>query len=117
MTSAGHITGTPTAAGTSTLTFTSQDSLLNPAATVSGVSIVVTAASVVTSVSAPDPVQQSKITGMSPNKAVAGDSVEVAVSGSFSEKVSAIQVNGKSLAAGSWKQTATTLTFTVSPSF
>ena len=117
MTSAGHITGTPTAAGTSTLTFTSQDSLLNPVATVSGVSIVVTAASVGTSVSAPDPVQQSKITGMSPNKAVAGDSVEVAVSGSFSEKVSAIQVNDKSLAAGSWKQTATTLTFTVSPSF
>lgn len=69
------------------------------------------------SVSIPDPVQQSKIVGISPEKVVAIDSVTVVTKGTFVEDVRSIQVNGVALSVGSWKQTATTLTFTVTPSF
>lgn len=45
-----------------------------------------------------------------------GDSTTVVATGTFMEDVRAIQVNGVALSLGSWKQTATTLTFAVTPS-
>ena len=61
----------------------------------------------------PDPVQQSKITALSLSSAIAGTPTPVVISGSFIEKISAIQINGVALAAGSWSQTQTSVTFTM----
>jgi hypothetical protein len=58
-------------------------------------------------------VQQSKITALAPITGVAGTPTPLVISGSFVEKLSAIQINGTGLAAGSWTQTPTSITFTV----
>jgi hypothetical protein len=47
------------------------------------------------------------------SSAVAGTPSPIVISGSFIEKISAIQINGISLAAGSWTQTATSVSFTM----
>jgi hypothetical protein len=61
----------------------------------------------------PDPVQQSKITSMTPTSSTASVVTAIVVNGTFFEKVSAIQVNGIGLAAGSWVQTPTTISFAI----
>jgi len=61
----------------------------------------------------PDPVQQSKITSMTPTSSTASVVTAIVVNGTFLEKVSAIQVNGVGLAAGSWVQTPTTISFAI----
>ena len=116
MTSSGVISGTPTVAGTTTLNFSVQDALLSPAVSVTAVRFVIASApQALISTPAPEPPQQSRITGITPTTAIAGNAVSVVAAGTFVEKVSAIQVNGQSLPSGSWVQTASTLTFLVSP--
>jgi hypothetical protein len=61
----------------------------------------------------PDPVQQSKITALSSSTAIAGTPTPVEITGSFVEKIRAIQINGVALAVGSWTQTATSVAFTM----
>jgi hypothetical protein len=61
----------------------------------------------------PDPVQQSKISGITPTTGVAGTPVTVTASGNFVEKISAIQIDGIGIAVGSWTQTPTSVTFTI----
>lgn len=61
----------------------------------------------------PDPVQQSKITALSVSTAIAGTPTPVEITGSFVEKIRAIQVNGVALPAGSWSQTASSVAFTM----
>ena len=112
----GLISGTPTTAGTTTLSFSVQDIRNLPATIVSGVTFVIAPATeAVASTPAPDPVQQSKITSISPTTAAAGNATSVVVSGTFIEKISSIQINGVALPSGSWVQTSTTVSFTVSP--
>ena len=64
-------------------------------------------------VPAPDQLQQSKITSISASTAIAGTSTPLVISGSFVEKISAIQINGVALAAGSWSQSPTSVSFTL----
>ena len=73
----------------------------------------VTYALTVTPVPVPDPVQQSKISGITPTTGVAGTPVTVTASGNFVEKISAIQIDGIGIAVGSWTQTPTSVTFTI----
>jgi len=61
----------------------------------------------------PDPVQQSKITALSVATAIAGTPTPVEITGSFVEKIRAIQINGVALPAGSWTQTASSVAFTL----
>jgi sugar lactone lactonase YvrE len=61
----------------------------------------------------PDPVQQSKITALSVATAIAGTPTPVEITGSFVEKIRAIQINGVALAAGSWTQTVSSVAFTM----
>jgi len=61
----------------------------------------------------PDPVQQSKITGLSVATAVAKTLTPVVVSGSFVEKISNISLDNTFLVPGSWVQTPTTVSFTL----
>jgi len=61
----------------------------------------------------PDPVQQSKITALSVATAIAGTPTPVEITGSFVEKIRAIQINGVALSAGSWTQTASSVAFTM----
>jgi len=61
----------------------------------------------------PDPVQQSKITAFSVATAIAGTATPIEITGSFVEKIRAIQINGVALAAGSWTQTASSVAFTM----
>jgi hypothetical protein len=62
----------------------------------------------------PEPVQQSKINSISLSTAVAGTPTPIVIAGSFVEKISAIHVNGISLPVGSWTQTATSTSLTLS---
>ena len=71
------------------------------------------AAPVAAPVPVPDPVQQSKITALSVTTAIAGTATPVEITGSFVEKIRAIQINGVALAAGSWTQTASSVAFTM----
>ncbi len=59
----------------------------------------------------PDPVQQSSITSSSADTTTVGSPATVTVNGNFVEKVSAIQVNGAAIAANSWTQTASSISF------
>jgi hypothetical protein len=112
----GLISGTPTTAGTTTLSFSVQDFRNLPATIVSGVTFVIAPATeAVASTPAPDPVQQSKITSISSTTAAAENATSVVISGTFIEKISSIQINGVALPSGSWIQTSTTVSFTVSP--
>jgi hypothetical protein len=61
----------------------------------------------------PDPLQQSKITSIDVKTAIAGTPTPIVISGSFVEKIRAIQINGVSLAAGSWTQSSDSLSFTM----
>ena len=61
----------------------------------------------------PDPVQQSTITSLSAFSAIAGIPTPVEITGSFVEKIRAIQINGIALPAGSWTQSATSVSFTM----
>jgi len=71
------------------------------------------AAPVPVPVPVPDPVQQSKITALSVATAIAGTPTPVEITGSFVEKIRAIQINGVALTAGSWTQTASSVAFTM----
>ena len=71
------------------------------------------AAPVAVPVPVPDPVQQSKITALSVATAIAGTPTPVEITGSFVEKIRAIQINGVALAAGSWTQSASSVAFTM----
>jgi len=106
-TSTGLISGTPTASAAAvTYTITGTNSGSSVSTTYR---ITVNAAPVMV----PDPLQQSKITSISASTAIAGTSTPLVISGSFVEKISAIQINGVALAAGSWSQTATSVSFTL----
>jgi len=106
-TSTGLISGTPTASAVAvTYTITGTNSGSSVSTTYR---ITVNAAPVMV----PDPLQQSKITSISASTAIAGTSTPLVISGSFVEKISAIQINGVALAAGSWSQTATSVSFTL----
>jgi hypothetical protein len=61
----------------------------------------------------PDPVQQSKITDISPSTTTAGNATPVVISGTFIEKISSIQINGVALPSGSWVQSSTTVSFSI----
>jgi len=58
----------------------------------------------------PDPVQQSRITTISPTSTVEGASSQIVLSGYFVENIVDIRINGIALPQGSWKQTGTTIT-------
>jgi len=68
---------------------------------------------IVKQVPIPDPKQKSTISSMSPISAKANTATPVVITGSFVEDVKAIQVNGVAILLDSWKQTPTTLSFTV----
>ncbi len=61
----------------------------------------------------PDPVQQSKISGISLTSSTLGTPTPIVITGSFIEKIRAIQINGVSLPLDSWSQTQSTVTFTM----
>ena len=73
----------------------------------------VTAPSVVAPIVIPDPIQKSAITALSTSSIMAGTLTPFTLTGTFAEKVTSVQIDGVALAAGSWKQTPTSLTFTV----
>jgi hypothetical protein len=107
-TSTGRISGTPSAAAAAvTYTITGTNATSFSTATYQ---ITVNAAA---PVEVPDPIQQSKIAALSISSAVAGTPSPIVISGSFIERISAISINGTSLAAGSWSQTATSVSFTM----
>ena len=111
MTSAGVISGTPTAVGTTTLTFTAQDALGGPATLVSGVSFVISAASNTPAiVPIPDPVQQSKIIGLEGPSTLIPNTNSVVIDGLFVEKIKNISIGGVMLPQGSWTQTSSKIT-------
>ena len=107
-TTTGLISGRPTAAAAAvSYTITGTNTTSSSTATYR---ITVNAAA---PVEVPDPIQQSKIAALSISSAVAGTPSPIVISGSFIEKISAIQINGAPLAAGSWSQTATSVSFTM----
>lgn len=112
MTSAGVISGTPTVAGTTTLTFSAQDALLAPAVSVNGVSFVISPATVTTVVATPvpDPVQQSKIFGIEGANSLSTAAQSVVIDGLFVEKIRNISVGGVMLPQGSWTQSSSKVT-------
>lgn len=59
----------------------------------------------------PDPIQKSSITFMTPTTAPAESSTVIRITGSFIEKIVAIQINNTSLATDSWIQETSTVTF------
>jgi ubiquitin len=61
----------------------------------------------------PDPLQQSKVTGISPKSSIAGTPTTVVVSGTFVEAITNIWVNDKQVPAASWTQSATAVVFTL----
>jgi len=61
----------------------------------------------------PDPVQQSKISGISITSSTSGTPTPIVITGSFIEKIRAIQINGISLPSDSWSQTQSAVTFTM----
>ena len=93
MTSAGVISGTPTVAGTTTLTFSAQDALLAPAVSVNGVRFVISPATVTTVVATPvpDPVQQSKIFGIEGANSLSTAAQSVVIDGLFVKKLEIFQ--------------------------
>ena len=115
MTTGGQISGTPTAAGNATLSFTVEDAISTQASAVTGVVFAISAASAPTParVEVPAPTQQSKIVKISPETGTALETTSVVASGTFIEKITSIQVNGVPLPAGSWKETTTAITFVV----
>ena len=64
-----------------------------------------------TPVSVPDPVQQSSIGGISPVSGVAQTPTSVVITGTFVEQISNIAINESYLPAGSWSQSAHSITF------
>jgi hypothetical protein len=114
----GLITGTPTAAAAAVTYTITGTNTLGPATAIYQITVNAALPPVVTSpiaapVEVPDPIQQSKIAALSMSSAVAGTPSPIVISGSFIEKISAIQINGAPLAAGSWSQTATSVSFTM----
>ena len=59
----------------------------------------------------PDPVQQSKVTAVSPTSAVSGTPTSVIISGNFVEQISNILINGVAIPAKSWTQSTSQITF------
>lgn len=111
-TNTGLISGTPTATAapiTYTITGTNPTSSSSATFTISVEAI----RAVATPVPIPDPLQQSSIVSFSPDTSTVGVDTPVEVRGIFREKVSAIQVNGVGLVSGSWVQTPTTISFTL----
>ena len=92
------ITGT-NGSGTATATF---------AITVSTAQVVTPQAPAPTPV--PDPIQQSKITSISPTLAPTNTNTLIAINGKFVEKIVTVQVNGVNLPEGSWTQSSTSVT-------
>jgi hypothetical protein len=112
-TTTGLISGRPIAAAAAvTYTITGINATSSSTATYQ-ITINAGAAPTVALVEIPDPIQQSKIAALSVSSAVAGTPSPIVISGSFIEKISAIQINGAPLAAGSWSQTATSVSFTM----
>jgi len=62
---------------------------------------------------APDPVQQSSITSLTPASAAGGKSIEVTMRGNFVEKISNIQVDSSMLTYGDWTQSSTQILLTL----
>ncbi len=106
-TSTGLISGAPTVSTSAVIYTITAHNATTPDATTTFTLTVVDPTPI------PDPVQQSKISSIAPVTAVALTSTPVVVTGSFVEKISAIQINGVGLATGSWTQTSTTISFTV----
>ena len=65
------------------------------------------------STSAPPPVQQSKIISLTPLSATVGSSTPVTLAGSFVEKVTNISINNAFLPSGTWRETPTSITFSI----
>ena len=65
------------------------------------------------SVPVPDPVQQSSITAIEPSSSPVGRATPVVISGTFVEKIVAVQINGVNMVLGSWSQTPTSITLTM----
>ena len=57
----------------------------------------------------PDPIQQSKITSISPTNTQDVTKVTVVIAGAFVEKITAIHINGISLPVESWTQTPSSI--------
>ena len=57
----------------------------------------------------PDPIQQSKITSISPTNTQDVTEVTVVIAGAFVEKITAIHINGISLPVESWTQTPSSI--------
>ena len=62
---------------------------------------------------APDPLQQSSISSITPSTSFADRKVEVTVNGTFIEPISNIQVDSSMLTYGDWVQNSSQLRFTV----
>jgi hypothetical protein len=59
------------------------------------------------------PPQLSSVTGISPQTAMPGEATPVVISGKFVEEISNISINGNNLPAGSWTQSATSISLTI----
>ena len=118
----GSITGAPTSPGTTSVDFTVTDDAGN-SATATSVQFVISLTGNsppsdnshqqqnIVSTPAPDPVQQSKISSISPEQVIAGTATTLTLSGTFIEKVGVIQLNGSSIAPGTWTQSPISISF------
>jgi len=66
--------------------------------------------------SIPDPVQQSSISGITPNTSVPNPSLAVQILGTFIERVVNIDLGSVRLPAGSWTQSANSISLTIDAS-
>jgi Putative Ig domain len=111
----GLISGTPTSVAASvTYTITGTNSTNSVSHTYT-INVIAIPAAPSPPIPVPDPIQQSKITSISPISITSNSPSLITLSGNFVEKISAIQVDGVGLAPGSWKQTTDTVSFRVLP--
>jgi hypothetical protein len=103
----GSISGTPTTAGTYTVSFRATDIYAAPLAGISGITFLITGGA--TPIPVPDPVQSSKLTSYTPETVTVGSPTSISATGIFDRTISNISLNGVLIPLKSWTQTATSV--------
>ena len=111
-TSSGRITGTPTTLAAAQTYTISANNYASPSDTAT-FTITVGTPPAPPALPIPDPIQLSTVTGISPESAAPGEATPVVISGKFVEKITNISINGNNLPAGSWSQSATSISLTI----
>ena len=109
-TSTGRITGTPTTAAPAQTYTIAANNYATPSGTAT---FTITVGTPPPPPPIPDPIQLSTVTGITPQTAVFGEATPVVISGKFVEKITNISINGNNLPAGSWSQSATSISLTI----